>query len=64
MADFRTIIKHGYEEVALWRDQGAGIEAICAIHSTALGPAIGGLAGSRTQTLTPPSPMSCACQKR
>ena len=42
MADFRTIIKHGYEEVALWRDQGAGIEAICAIHSTALGPAIGG----------------------
>lgn len=42
MADFRTIIKHGYEEVALWRDQDAGIEAICAIHSTALGPAIGG----------------------
>lgn len=42
MAEFRTIIKHGYEEVALWRDQDAGIEAICAIHSTALGPAIGG----------------------
>ena len=37
MAEFRTIIKHGYEEVALWRDQGAGIEAICAIHSTASG---------------------------
>ena len=42
MAEFRTIIKHGFEEVALWRDQDAGIEAICAIHSTALGPAIGG----------------------
>ncbi|MCY3571085.1 MAG: leucine dehydrogenase [Chloroflexi bacterium] len=42
MAEFRTIIKHGYEEVALWRDQDVGIEAICAIHSTALGPAIGG----------------------
>jgi len=42
MTEFRTIIKHGYEEVALWRDQEAGIEAICAIHSTARGPAIGG----------------------
>jgi len=42
MAEFRTIVKHGYEEVALWRDQDVGIEAICAIHSTALGPAIGG----------------------
>ena len=42
MAEFRTIIKHGFEEVALWRDQDVGIEAICAIHSTALGPAIGG----------------------
>ncbi|MYA00572.1 MAG: Glu/Leu/Phe/Val dehydrogenase [Chloroflexi bacterium] len=42
MAEFRTIVKHGYEEVALWCDQDVGIEAICAIHSTALGPAIGG----------------------
>ncbi|MCY3922692.1 MAG: leucine dehydrogenase [Chloroflexi bacterium] len=42
MAQFRTIIKHGFEEVAHWRDSEAGIEAICAIHSTARGPAIGG----------------------
>lgn len=42
MAQFRTIIKHGFEEVAHWRDAEAGIEAICAIHSTARGPAIGG----------------------
>lgn len=42
MAQFRTIIKRGYEEIALWRDVEAGIEAICAIHSTARGPAIGG----------------------
>ena len=42
MARFRTIIKHGFEEVAHWRDAEAGLEAICAIHSTARGPAIGG----------------------
>ena len=42
MGHFCTIIKHGYEEVAVWRDREAGIEAICAIHSTARGPAIGG----------------------
>ena len=42
MVRFRTIIKRGYEEVALWRDAEAGIDAICAIHSTARGPAIGG----------------------
>lgn len=39
---FRTIIKHGFEEVAHWRDPEAELEAICAIHSTARGPAIGG----------------------
>jgi valine dehydrogenase (NAD+) len=42
MTHLRTIIKHGYEEVALWRDPNADLEAICAIHSTARGPAIGG----------------------
>ena len=42
MAQFRTIIKHGFEEVAHWRDPDAQLEAICAIHSTARGPAIGG----------------------
>ncbi len=42
MAQLCTIIKHGFEDVARWRDPEAGIEAICAIHSTALGPAIGG----------------------
>lgn len=42
MAQFRTIIKHGFEEVAHWRDTEVGLEAICAIHSTARGPAIGG----------------------
>ena len=42
MAEFSTIESDGYEEVALWRDPEAGLEAICAIHSTANGPAIGG----------------------
>ncbi len=32
----------GYEQVAHWRDDEAGIEALCAIHSTERGPAIGG----------------------
>ena len=42
MAEFRTIVDDRYEQIAHWRDAEAGIEAICAIHSTALGPAIGG----------------------
>ncbi len=42
MAEFRSIIDDRYEEIAHWRDTDAGIEAICAIHSTARGPAIGG----------------------
>ena len=42
MDRFRVINKHGFEEVALWRDPEAKLEAICAIHSTARGPAIGG----------------------
>ena len=42
MAEFHTVVKQGFEEVAHWRDSDANIEAICAIHSTARGPAIGG----------------------
>ena len=42
MAEFSTIQFDGYEEVAMWNDPEAGLEAICAIHSTANGPAIGG----------------------
>jgi len=42
MAQFSTIECDGYDEVALWRDSEAGLEAICAIHSTANGPGIGG----------------------
>ncbi|MCY3568692.1 MAG: valine dehydrogenase [Chloroflexi bacterium] len=42
MAEFSTIEFDGYEEVAHWIDSEAGLEAICAIHSTANGPAIGG----------------------
>ncbi len=33
----------GYERVAHWQDTDAGLEAICAIHSTVRGPAIGGV---------------------
>ena len=32
----------GYEVVGHWRDREAGLEALCAIHSTQRGPAIGG----------------------
>ena len=42
MTRFRTIVKHGFEDVALWSDPDAELEAICAIHSTARGAAIGG----------------------
>ncbi len=43
MAEFRSIGDDRYEELAHWRDDAAGLEAICAIHSTARGPAIGGV---------------------
>ena len=42
MVEFRTIIDSRFEEFAHWSDPDAGLEAFCAIHSTALGPAIGG----------------------
>ena len=45
MAEFRTLADdrcEPYEQVAHWRDDKVGLEAICAIHSTARGAAIGG----------------------
>ncbi len=42
MAEFLTIADDRFEQIAHWRDAEAGLEAICAIHSTTLGPAIGG----------------------
>ena len=42
MAELSVIEVDGYEQVAHWLDEDAGLEAICAIHSTARGPAIGG----------------------
>ena len=42
MTRLRSIDTQEYEQVAHWLDPEAGIEAICAIHSTARGPAIGG----------------------
>ena len=38
----RDIEDDQFERIAHWRDESAGLEAICAIHSTARGPAIGG----------------------
>ena len=42
MAELRTIADERFEQIAHWSDPEAGLEAICAIHSTAAGPAIGG----------------------
>ena len=42
MAELRKLVDERYEEIAHWRDDEAQLEAICAIHSTARGPAIGG----------------------
>ncbi len=42
MSRFRAILRDGYDQIAHWRDTDADLEAICAIHSTARGPAIGG----------------------
>ena len=32
----------GHEQVVLWQDRASGLKAIIAVHSTALGPALGG----------------------
>ena len=42
MAELRTVADERFEQIAHWSDPEAGLEAICAIHSTVRGPAIGG----------------------
>lgn len=42
MAELHTIHDDRFEQIAHWLDSDVGLEAICAIHSTARGPAIGG----------------------
>ena len=43
MAELRLIANDDYEQIAHWRDDTANLDALCAIHSTARGPAIGGV---------------------
>ena len=42
MAEIERIPVSTHEDVRLWRDEQAGLTAIIAVHSTALGPAVGG----------------------
>ena len=42
MITIERIERPGHEEVLVWRDDRAALEAIAAIHSRALGPAVGG----------------------
>ena len=42
MAEIERIPASTHEDVRLWRDEAAGLTAIIAVHSTALGPAVGG----------------------
>ena len=42
MAELRELAVDGFETVAHWRDEAADLDALCAVHSTARGPAIGG----------------------
>lgn len=42
MTMIESIAQPGHEEVLRWRDEQAGLTAYIAIHSSALGPAIGG----------------------
>lgn len=39
---FEKMIEHGYEQITFFYDKETGLKAINAIHSTALGPAMGG----------------------
>src|SRR5207244_367932 len=42
VAVFETMADEGHEQVVWCHDSGSGLRAIVAIHSTALGPALGG----------------------
>ena len=42
MAEIERIPAPAHEDVRLWRDDDAGLTAIIAVHSTTLGPAVGG----------------------
>lgn len=42
MKIFDYMADHHHEEVAFWADKSSGLQAIVAIHSTVLGPALGG----------------------
>ncbi len=42
MEIFNYLAEHNHEEVVFWSDKTAGLRAIVAIHSTVLGPALGG----------------------
>ena len=64
MAEFRTIIDSRFEEFAHWSDPDAGLEAFCAIHSTALGPAIGGTRWQPYADTTRPWPTCDGWRKR
>src|SRR5271169_5786184 len=37
------MLEHGHEQVVLVADRAAGLRAVIAIHSTALGPSLGGI---------------------
>jgi len=39
---FKYMTQHNHEEVVFWSDKETGLKAIVAIHSTVLGPALGG----------------------
>ena len=43
MHPLQSIGEHGHEEIVYFSDRGSGLKCIVAIHSTVLGPAIGGL---------------------
>jgi len=42
MEIFNYMVKHGHEEVRLFREKSTGLKAVIAIHDTTLGPAGGG----------------------
>jgi leucine dehydrogenase len=42
MSVFEHINGDGYEQIVYFNDDQSGLKAIVAIHSTALGPALGG----------------------
>ena len=60
---FDRIEADDYEQVVFCHHRATGLRAIVAIHSTALGPSLGGTRFYPYASRRTPSPTCCACRR-